>query len=56
MVHLVVTNQDPPLVPSQKFLGLPQLFHVIPCELGYYRIFNHLLQVGGYLVWDLDHS
>ena len=39
MVQPVVTNQEIPIVLSQKALGRPQLGHVLPCELGSYRIF-----------------
>ena len=53
MVQTVVPNQDIPLTPSPKLLGVPQLGHVLPHELGSYHIFVRLLQVGGDLGWYL---
>ena len=56
MFHTLVTNQDVPLVSYQKVLGLPQLGHVIPCELVSYSIVLHPLQYGGGLLWAIFRS
>ena len=56
MVWHVVPNQELPLVPSQKVIGLPHLVHILPHELVSYRIFVRPLQVGGYLVWGIGRS
>ena len=56
MVRYVVPNQELPLVPSQKVIGLPHLVHVLTHDLVSYRIFVRPLQVGGDLVWALGRS
>ena len=52
----MVPNQNIPIVSSQEVLGGSQFGHVLPFDItSYYKLF-HLLQVGGYLVWDIGHT
>ena len=44
----MVPNQELPLIPYQKVLGLPQLCYFLPREFGSYHIFVHILQSRGY--------